>query len=71
MNTFTPFLTNWKWERLPTLTQASLIKSYAHFYFVEKVDKHVVINVAIELAKTYVDPAQAKFINAILDKVLN
>ena len=67
---FVPFLKNWKWERLPLLTQAILLMSYAHFYYVEKVDKKIVINIAVNLAKKYVDEKQAKFINAILDGVL-
>ena len=68
-----PFLTNWKWERIPLLSQAILIMSYTHFYYVEKdkVDKRVVINTAVELAKKYVEEKQAKFINAVLEKVLN
>ena len=64
---YIPYLKNWKWERLPLLTQAILLMSYAHFYFIEKVDKVVVINTAIELAKKYIDEKQAKFINGILD----
>ncbi len=67
---FIPFLKNWKWERLPLLTQAILLMSYAHFYYVEKVDKKIVINIAVTLAKKYIDEKQAKFINAILDGVL-
>ena len=67
---YEPFLRNWKWERLPLLTQAILLMSYAHFYYVEKVDKQVVISVAVELAKKYIEPKQSKFINAILDGVL-
>lgn len=67
---FLPHLRNWRWERLPLLTQAILLMSYAHFYLVEKVDKKVVINIAVDLAKKYIDEKQAKFINAILDKVL-
>ena len=67
---FLPFLKKWRWERLPLLTQSVLIMSYAHFYFVEKVDKKIVINTAVNLAKKYIDPKQAKFINAILDEVL-
>ena len=69
--TYTPHLKNWKWERLPLLTQSILLMSYSHFYYVEKVDKKVVINTAVNLAKKYIDPKQAKFVNAILDKVLN
>ena len=43
---------------------------YAHFYYVEKIDKRIVINTAVELAKKYIEEKQAKFINAILDEVL-
>ena len=67
---FEPFLKNWKWDRLPLLTQAILIMSYSHFYYVEKVAKRIVIDIAIELAKKYIDDKQQKFINAILDGVL-
>ena len=67
VNAYAPYLRNWKWERLPLLTQAILLMSYTHFYFVEKVDKKVVINIAVDLAKKYIDDKQAKFINAILD----
>ena len=70
VDAFRPLLVNWKWERLPLLTQAILLMSYAHFYYVEKVDKKVVINTAVDLAKKYVEEKQAKFINAILDGVL-
>lgn len=64
---YAPYLKKWKWKRLPLLTQAILLMSYSHFYYIEKVDKNVVINTAIELAKKYIDDKQAKFINAILD----
>lgn len=67
---FLPFLRDWKWERLPLLTQAILLTAYAHFYFVEKIDKKIVINIAVDFAKKYVDEKQGKFINAILDGVL-
>ena len=70
VSAFQPHLKNWKWERLPLLTQAVLLMSYAHFYFVEKIDKRIIINVAVELAKKYIEEKQAKFINAILDEVL-
>ena len=73
VNAFNPYLVKWKWERLPLLTQAILLMSYSHFYYVEKdVDKAVVINIAVNLAKKYIDDKQAKFINGILDNgVLN
>ena len=71
-NAYLPYLNKWKWERLPLLTQSVLLMSYAHYKYIEKVDKSVIINVAVELAKKYIDDKQAKFINAILDSgVLN
>ena len=71
VSAFQPYLRNWVWERLPLLTRAVLLMSYAHFYYVEKIDKRIVINVAVELAKKYIEEKQAKFINAILNEVLN
>lgn len=70
VSAFQPHLRNWVWERLPLLTRSVLLMSYAHFYYVEKIDKRIVINVAVELAKKYIEEKQAKFINAILDEVL-
>ena len=43
--------------------------SYAHSK-IEEVDKRIIINIAVELAKKYIEPKQAKFINGILDEVL-
>ena len=70
VNAFLPHLKAWKWERIPHLTQAILIMSFAHYYFVEKVDKSIVIDIAVSLAKKYIEEKQAKFINGILDEVL-
>ena len=64
---FEPYLKNWRWERLPLLTQSILLMSYAHYHYIEKVDKKIVINIAVTLAKKYIDDKQAKFINGILD----
>ena len=70
VSAFQPHLRGWVWERLPLLTRAVLLMSYAHFYYVEKIDKSIVINVAVDLAKKYIEEKQAKFVNAILDEVL-
>ena len=70
VSAFQPYLRGWVWERLPLLTRAVLLMSYAHFYYVEKIDKSIVINVAVDLAKKYIEEKQAKFVNAILDEVL-
>lgn len=69
VNAFVPYLNRWTWDRIPLLSQAILLMSYSHFYFVETdVDKAVVIDIAVNLAKRYVDDEQAKFINGILDR---
>ena len=70
VDVFSTHLKDWKWERIPLLTQAILIMSYTHFKYIEKIDKAIVIDVAVKLAKEYVEEKQAKFINAILDEVL-
>lgn len=69
IDVFTPHLRNWKWDRLPLLTQSILIMSYAHSQ-IEKIDKAIIISVAINLAKKYIGDKQAKFINGILNEVL-
>lgn len=67
---YSPKLKDWKWERLPLLTQAILIMSYTHFYTIEKVDKAIIIDVAVNLAKEYIEEKQARFIHAVLDETL-
>ena len=67
---FLPKLNGWKWDRIPALSRAILLMSYTHYYFTEKVDKKIVINIAVDLAKKYIEEKQAKFINGILDGVL-
>ena len=44
--------------------------SYTNFKLVGDVDKGVVIDRAVRLAKTYLDKDDYKFVNAILDNVL-
>lgn len=66
---FSPYLKNWTWDRIPLLSRSILLLSYSHKQ-IEMVDKRILINVAVELAKKYIEPKQAKFINAILDEVL-
>ena len=66
---FEPHLRNWTWDRLPLLTQAMLLMSYAHSQ-VEEVEKSVVISIAVNLAKKYIEEKQAKFIHGILKEAL-
>ena len=68
-NVYIPLLKGWTWERLPLLTKSILVMAYARKE-VEKVDKSMIIDSSVSLAKKYIDPKQAKFINAILDGAL-
>ncbi len=70
INNISKTLIKWKWDRLARLAQAILIMSYAHYKYVEKVDKAVVIEIAVKLAKKYLDKDDHKFINGVLEKVL-
>lgn len=68
---FEGYMQGWVWSRLDHLEQALLLYSYCHyFYDTQEVDRKIVINVAVEFAKTYLDAKAKGFVNAILDKVL-
>ena len=68
----TPYLRDWKFERLNLVTQAILIYSYAVYFYTEDKGKSkaVIINVAIKLSKLFNPTEDYKFINAVLDGVL-
>lgn len=67
----TPNMRNWTFDRLNRVEQAILLLSCAHYlYLEEKVEKGVVIDVAVRLSKKFLDSKDYKFVNAILDKVL-
>ncbi|MCD8204188.1 MAG: transcription antitermination protein NusB, partial [Coprobacillus sp.] len=71
VNLVTPHLNGWKYSRLPVLSEAILISSISKYYYVEPpIPKAIIIDVAVKLAKKYVDDKQAGFINAVLDEVL-
>lgn len=64
-------MVKWTFERRNRVEQAILLEAYTHFYYVDpKVDKGVVIDVAVKLAKAYLEPNDYKFVNAVLDKAL-
>ncbi len=60
----------WKFSRLNVVEQAILLMSYAHFKYVGDVDKKIIIDIAVKLAKEYLDKDDYKFVNAVLDNVL-
>lgn len=66
---YQPKMPKWSFDRLSVVEQAILLMSYTHFHE-EKVEKKIVIDVAIRLAKKFLDQDDYKFVNAILDNVL-
>lgn len=68
---FNEHMKKWTFDRLNRVEQAVLLLAYVHFYAIEKtVSKNVVISVAVNLSKIYLDDKSRKFINGILDNVL-
>ncbi len=68
-NVFQANMPKWSFDRLNLLEQAILIMSYTHKQN-QNSDKSIVINVAVKLAKKFLDKDDYKFVNAILDRVL-
>lgn len=64
------YTNKWKFGRLNFLAQAILLLSYSHFYYVKDSNKSIIIDIAIKLAKKYLDDGDYKYINAILDRAL-
>ncbi len=65
-----PHLVKWTFNRLPLLTQAILLSSLAKRKYVSNIDRNVIIDVAINLAKKYLKDNDYRFVNAILDNIL-
>lgn len=59
----------WNFDRLNPIEQAILLMSYTHSKE-EGSDKKIIIDVAVRLAKKFLDKDDYKFVNAILDKLL-
>ena len=60
----------WNFDRINALERAILLMSYSNMKYIGKTDKKVIIDVAVRLAKKYLDKDDYKFVNAILDRVL-
>ncbi len=69
-NIFQPNMPKWRFDRLNAVERAILLMSYTNYKLVGDIDKKVVINTAVKLAKTYLDKDDYKFVNGILDNVL-
>lgn len=63
-----PLLVDWQFERLGYIEQAILL--YGAYEIGEgQIDKAVIINEAVEIAKIYCDDDAPAFINGVLDKI--
>ena len=68
VDTITPLLNKWKFERLGLVEQAILIQAYTEIKYCN-MPKPVVIDVAVKLCLKYANEDSYKFINAVLQNV--
>lgn len=61
-------LSNWSFDRLGYIEQAILLVASCEV-FTEELDKAVILNEAIELAKVYGEEDSYKLINGVLDRL--
>lgn len=61
------YLKNWKQSRLSSTLNALLRVSAGELLLFPEVDGKVVINEALEICKSFVDPKAVKFSNGVLD----
>jgi N utilization substance protein B len=66
----TSHLKNWKLERLNLVCHAILLTAIGEARFGQDCSKATAINTAVKLAKTYLDDKDYKFVNAILDNII-
>ena len=66
------YLKNWTRSRLNTCIQSILIIAYTNYYYIKEdnMNKAIIINIAIELAKKYAEKDEYKFVNGILENCL-
>lgn len=59
-----------KLSRINLVAHAILLLAIGEVNYVKEINKSSMINVAVELAKKYLDDGEYRFINAVLDKIL-
>ena len=59
---------DWNYDSIGKVEKA-ILRLGAYEIMIEKVDKRIIINEAIELAKALADDKSPKFINAVLDAI--
>lgn len=65
------YATNWKVSRMPIVDRNILRAGVYELLWMDDVPAKVTMNEAIELAKSFGDDDASKFVNGILDQILN
>ena len=65
-----PNCTTWKMERINLVVISILMLGITEYKYIGNVDKSVIIDVCVKLAKKYADEKDYRFVNALLDKIL-
>ena len=65
------YATNWKVSRMPIVDRNILRAGAYELLWMDDVPAKVTVNEAIELAKSFGDDDASKFVNGILDQILN
>jgi len=65
------YATNWKISRMPIVDRNILRAGVYELLWMDDVPAKVTVNEAIELAKSFGDDEASKFVNGVLDQVLN
>lgn len=66
-----PNLTKWKLERMNKVLISILLLALAEAKYIEGTIKAAIIDVAVNLTKKYCDEKDYRFVNAILDKMID
>ncbi len=61
---------NWNWDRVSEIDLSIIISAYSE-YELTKIDRKIIIDQAVVTSKNYSDEKSYKFINFILDRMLN
>lgn len=65
------YATNWKISRMPIVDRNILRAGVYELLWMDDVPAKVTVNEAVELAKSFGDDEASKFVNGVLDQVLN
>ena len=64
-------LKNWSYERMNLVLIAILYLAIGEYNYIKEISKNAMIDVAIKLTKKYCSEKDYKFVNALLDRVLD